>query len=196
MTTEALIAGHRQVWRAATRHPFLDRVREGTLAESPFRRWLEQDHHFVSDLLSFQARLLAAAPRPDQAVLAGGLVALEAELGWMEGHAARLGLRLDVQPHPTARAYRQHLESMLVQSYAASITTLWTLERAYLEAWRWAAPGAPAYREFVEHWTVPEFAGYVARLAAAADRAGPDEAAFLATARLESEFWEMAAAGE
>jgi thiaminase len=66
-----------------------------------------------------------------------------------------------------------------------------------MEAWTSASPGAAPYRPFVEHWTVPDFATYVAALAAAADRAlaaadeGAEEA-FLETARLEGEFWQMA----
>ena len=191
-TCAGLVAAHPEQWRAAVSHPFLDGVRDGSLPERAFRAWLVQDHLFVADLLAFQARLLAAAPRGAQAVLAGGLVALEAELGWMEAHAAGLGLELDVAPHPTTAAYRAHREAVLRDGYAAAVTALWALERAYLEAWRGAAPGAAGYRELVEHWTVPEFDTYVEGLAAAADAAGPSEAAFVATARLERDFWEMA----
>ena len=54
---------------------------------------------------------------------------------------------------------------------APALTALWVLERVYLEAWTGAVPGAPAFREFVEHWTEPAFAGYVESLAAAADAA-------------------------
>lgn len=186
-----MLAGHPAEWRAATRHAFLAGVRDGSLPEPAFRAWLVQDHHFVDDLLRFQARLLAAAPRADQAVLIGGLAALEAELGWFETHAERLGLDLGAPPHPTAVEYREWLESLAAGPYASGLTALWTLELAYLEAWRAAAPGAPAYREFVEHWTVPEFAGYVDGLRAGVERAGGDVAAFLETARLEAAFWEM-----
>ena len=46
-------------WRAATRHPFLDRVRDGSVTTAAFDTWLAQDSLFVGDLLWFQARLLA-----------------------------------------------------------------------------------------------------------------------------------------
>jgi thiaminase len=78
------------------------------------------------------------------------------------------------------------------------------LELAYLEAWRSAAPGCPEYREFVEHWTTPEFADYVSGLEQATDAAlgaAPSEekeraeAAFLKVARLERDFWEMTFSG-
>ncbi len=85
-------------WTAATRAPFLDGVRDGSLPANVLDAWLAQDALFVADLLRFQARLLARAPRPAQAVLAGGLVALVEELTWFEELAARRGLSLRVAP--------------------------------------------------------------------------------------------------
>ena len=160
------------------------------------------DYLFVADLLVFQAHLLARAPRPAQAVLASGLVALEAELGWFEAHAAQRGLALTVAREPTTARYRALLDAMTAAPYPAAITGLWAIERAYLDAWLGAAPGGTAYREFVEHWTVPAFADYVAGLERAADLAlstsSADESAAQATiafvdvARIEHEFWDMA----
>lgn len=196
-TTEGLLERHPAAWRAATRHRFLDGVRDGTLPDGAFATWLAQDYLFVEDLLRFQARLLARAPRHAQAVLAGGLVALEAELTWFEEQAGLRSLRLVADRHPTTEEYRAFMAGLDGKPFAAALTALWALERAYMEAWGSAAPGAEPYRAFVEHWTVPEFAGYVAGLAVAADRALAEsddgvEAAFLETARLEAEFWEMA----
>ena len=93
-----------RLWTAATRHPFLDAVREGTITDSAFDRWLGQDALFVGDLLTFQARLLARAPRPAQAVLAGGCVALVAELDWFEVQAARRGIDLGQPALPATLA--------------------------------------------------------------------------------------------
>ena len=188
---EGLIARHSDAWAAATRHPFLAGIREGSLPQARFRAWLAADHAFVEDLLRFQARLLACAPRPDQAVLAGGLVALEQELAWFEAGAERMGLTLGGHSHPTVAGYRDHLDRLLSRGYAAALTGLWTLERAYLEAWSAARPGAGDYAEFVDHWTAPEFAGYVDALAAATARAGADEGAFMETAGLEARFWDI-----
>ena len=188
-------------WQAATHHPFLERVRDGSLDAAAFSRWLVQDHLFVLDLLRAQARLLAQAPRADQAVLIGGLAALEAELGWFETHGARLGLTLAAERHAVTARYQRALGTLQSPPYLFGITALWTLERAYLEAWQGAAPGTPAYAEFVEHWTVPAFAAYVAGLERAVDaalsRASEEEqvqarAVFRGIAHLEAEFWAIA----
>ncbi len=201
MKAEDLISAHPKTWEKATRHPFLDAVREGTLPPGAFGSWILQDYLFVGDLLVFQSRLLARSPRPAQAVLAAGLVGAEAELGWFESQAAEKSLDLDVPRHPTTRAYKNLLAQLEDEPYPAAITTLWAVERAYLEAWTSAAPGDAAYREFVEHWTTPEFAAYVTGLERAADAAlsgasGSEEEkveyAFVEIARLEKDFWEMA----
>jgi thiaminase len=201
MKAADLLESNPVVWQEATRHPFLEAVREGSFPAGAFEAWLAQDYLFVGDALVFQALLLARAPRPAQAVLAGGLVAIEAELGWFEEQAKRLGLALDTPRHPTTAAYRDLLTGLRREPYPAAITALWAIEMAYLEAWRGATPGHSEYREFVQHWTAPEFADYVTGLEKAVDHALRDsdeqereraETAFLEVARLERDFWEMA----
>ena len=201
MKAEDHISTHPELWEPATRHPFLDAVCEGTMPTGAFDSWLVQDYLFVGDLLVFQSRLLARSPRPAQAVLAAGLVGAEAELGWFEAQAAEKGLDLDTSRHPTTEAYKDLLTRLEDEPYPAAVTALWVVERAYLEAWSSAAPGHEIYREFVEHWTTPEFAAYVTGLEEAADAAlfgasGEEEeraeSAFTEVARLERDFWEMA----
>jgi len=191
MRTDELVAQHRSVWESATKAPFLDAVRDGSLAEAAFEKWLVQDYLFVRDLLRFQAHLLAVAPRSGQRVLAGGLVALEAEMAWFEGHAARRGIGFERERHRTTEAYRRQLNSNAVD-WKSGITALWAGERAYLESWSGVAPGAAAYRDFVAHWTDPGFSAYVAELATLVDAAGADESTFLDICALERDFWEMA----
>ena len=200
MRAADLISRHPEAWQGATRHPFLDSLRDGTLPQEAFEAWLVQDYLFVGDLLVFQARLLARAPRPAQGILAGGLVAVEDELGWFEARARERGLGLADTRHPTTEAYRDLLRVLDKDPYPVAITALWAMERAYLEAWGSAAPGHQDYHPFVEHWTTPEFAGYVAGLEGAADAvleadgasAARVEAAFLEVASVERDFWEMA----
>ena len=177
-------------WERATRHPFLERVRDGSLPEDAFGRWLVQDHHFVGDLLRFQARLLARAPRPAQRVLAAGTLALVDELAWFEEQAERLGLELGAERAPATRAYAALLERLDAAPYAEAITALWVLERVYVDAWSFAAPAAPPFDAFVEHWTAPAFRAYVEEL----ERHAEPERTELVAAVLEAEiaFWETA----
>ena len=195
MPVTDLLQQHAGAWARATRHPFLAAVRDGGLPDGAFDTWLVQDARFVADLLRFQARLLARAPRPAQAVLAGGCVALVEELDWFAGQAAARGLDLGADRLPATVAYAALLERLDGAGVATALTALWTIERTYLDAWSAARPGAPGYREFVEHWTVPGFASYVAGLEAAADAAGGgDDAVFLELVAAETAFWDMAVA--
>jgi len=187
-----LLQRHAQEWRAATSHPFLDGVRDGRLPAGAFIAWLQQDYLFVNDLLAFQARLLAKAPRSAQSVLATGLVALDAELTWFEEHLTQRGLPLRVARHPTTDAYGVELNRLLTEPFEVGISALWALELAYLEAWYGTAPGAFEYREFVDHWTAPAFADYVAGLEVHVTDSPAAEAAVLRIVRLEREFWDMA----
>jgi thiaminase len=191
-----LLERHREAWSGATAHPFLSGVRDGSVPVAAFDTWLVQDARFVADLLRFQARLLARAPRPAQAVLAAGAVALVEELGWFEEQAAVRGLDLGAPALPATVAYAALLERLADADLPTALTALWTIERTYLDAWSAALPGAPVYRGFVEHWTVPGFAGYVAGLEAAADALGgaPGDAAFLELVAAETAFWDMAVA--
>ncbi len=193
MPVADLLSHHPDAWRGATRHPFLDAVRDGTIPVAAFDTWLVQDARFVADLLRFQSRLLARAPRSAQRVLAGGALALVDELDWFERLAADRGLDLSVAPLPCTTAYAALLERLDAASYADALGCLEVVERVYLEAWRSALPGAPAYAELVEHWTTPGFAAYVDGLAAVVERAGPpDEALVADVLRQEAAFWQMA----
>ncbi|MCU1692279.1 MAG: putative transcription activator [Frankiales bacterium] len=177
----------KDLYDAATRAPFLDAVRDGSLPPAVLDAWLAQDALFVADLLAFQARLVARAPRPAQAVLAGGVVALVEELAWFDDLAARRGLPLDVAPAPATARYADLLQRLDAAPYADAVAALWLLERVYLDAWTHAAPGAGPYRELVEHWTVPGFASYVAALEALVP--GADPALLHEVLVLEAAFW-------
>jgi formylaminopyrimidine deformylase / aminopyrimidine aminohydrolase len=183
-------------WAAATRSPFLDAVRDGTLPTAALDTWLAQDALFVADLLAFQARLVARAPRAAQAVLVGGVVALLDELAWFDELAARRGLDLAAAPLPATRDYAALLRRLDAAPYAGAVAALWVLERVYLDAWTSALPGAPAHAGLVAHWTTPEFAGYVTALGELADRAGSegraDEDLLRDVLRQEAAFWAMA----
>lgn len=200
MTTRELIAADAELWHSATHHPFLDGVRDGTLDPAAFSRWLVQDYRFALGLTAAEGRYLAHAPRKDLEILAQGIQAMVAELAWFESKAAERGLDLSAPLHPTARAYVDYLQAITHEPYAVQLTALWALERAYLEGWRTALPGAPAYRGYVEHWTNPTYAAWVDALERAtnrvlADGAGRAREAFRWIARYERDFWQMAWTG-
>lgn len=162
-------------WEIATQHPFLRAVGEGTA--STFGVWLAQDALFVADLVAFQARLVARAPRSAQGLLAQGVVGLVAELDWFDVQAASLAVSLDVAPMRATRDYRALLSRLDGERYPRAVIGLWVLERVYLESWRYAGTcgAAGPYTAAVAHWTDPIFARYVAGLEELANAALADE---------------------
>jgi thiaminase/transcriptional activator TenA len=204
MTADASLTRHAAAWEAATVHPFLAGVRDGSLPADSFDRWLAQDYLFAQALVRAQSRIAAAAPLADVGLLAGGVVAIVGELGWFEEMAARRGLALDAPMHPTTRAYCDFLLARSYSAYPAQITAIWALERTYLESWDGARPGAQPYREFVERWTTDAFRSYVGDLQAAVDRqletavgepAREAEGAIVWVAHYERGFSDMAMSG-
>jgi thiaminase len=205
MTAAALLTRHAAAWQAATVHPFLAGVRDGSVPEDSFDRWLAQDYLFAQALVRAQSRIAAAAaPLADVGLLAGGVVATVGELGWFEAMAARRGVALDAPIHPATRAYCDFLLALTYAAYPAQITAIWALERTYLESWEGARPGAQPYKEFVERWTTDAFRSYVGDLQAAVDRqleasdgeqARKAEEAFVWVTHYERAFWDMAMSG-
>ena len=187
-------------WSSATRHEFLAAVGAGIDGSAEaFARWMAQDVVFVRDLIAFQSRLVARAPRSAQRVLAEGVVGLLAELDWFDEQADVLGIDLDADPLPVTLDYRRLLQRLDTQPCPIAMVGLWTLERVYLEAWRYAGgAGSGPFAAAVEHWTDPGFAEYVARLEQAADASSADAPIdqVLDTVReiltLECAFWDMA----
>ena len=64
MIADTLVSRHEAAWRAATVHPFLAGVRDGSVPENCFDRWLAQDYLFAQALMRAQCRIVAAAPSP------------------------------------------------------------------------------------------------------------------------------------
>jgi thiaminase len=201
VNADALVTRHAAAWQAATVHPFLAGVRDGSLPGDSFDRWLAQDYLYAQALVRAQSRITATAPFADIGLLAGGVVATFDELAWFEDMAARRGVALDRPVHPANRAYCDFLLALTYSGYPAQITAIWALERTYLESWEGARPGAEPYREFVERWTTDAFRSYVGDLQTAVDRqlaaSGGEEAresadAFLWVTHYERGFWDMA----
>ena len=170
-TVRQLAHADPQRWQAATRQPFLDGVRVGTLPVEAFDRWLEQDRLFVETLTRAWGGILRGAPTEDLALLADGISAFVAEVAWFDHLGAERGLVVRAEPLPVTQRYNRHLLEVAAEPYPVALAAMWAVEVAYLEAWRAARPGHGPFRKFVEHWTDAAFAAFVDRLEQAADRA-------------------------
>ncbi len=203
---EVLLERHADEWASAsTDTAFIAGARDGSLAVEAFERWLVQDRLFVTGLVAAQRRVAEHATGETQQTLLDGADGLDEELAWFVEKGVERGLNLDVAPVPTCTEFVAYLDSLVAEPLPVALTAIWTLERAYLDAWSAARPGAEAYREFVEHWANDEFRAYVDRLGEAATEVlrtaseAEREAAVAAFHRVvdfERRFWEMSEQGD
>lgn len=202
----ALLDANADLWPRIVTHPFVAACGDGTLPPATFDRWLVEDHAFVVGFRRFLADLLAIAPDEDaRDLLAGGLAALTPELELFRGQARERGLDLDAEPCPTALGYTAFVRAAPADGFTTGLTVLYGAEKAYLDAWsavREQAAAHTPYQDFIDNWSSPAFAAYVAAIAALLDRvAGPAldvsaRRAFRRVVRFELRFWDAVHAGE
>ena len=177
-----LLEGSRESWVRLSGHPFVHQAGDGTLRRASFDRWLVNDHFFVVGFRRFLTGLVTLAPDEHAAdVLAAGLVPLQGELDLFRREAATRGLDLDAEPGPIALGYTAFLRASLQDGYEVALAVLYGAEKAYFDAWSAVRAGADRdsdYWPFVDNWSSPAFAGWVASLAGLLDAvapAGPSE---------------------
>jgi thiaminase (transcriptional activator TenA) len=192
-------------------HPTVRGIATGTLDEERFRRWLVQDYLFLVDYVRLFALLAARAP---DAPTLGRLVDLahatfHDELSLHRAYAAGFGLtEQDLETATKSRTCAAYTDFLLrtaaTGDFAETIAALLPCMWGYSELGRAIAaegpPTEPRYRQWVETYADPEFAGLAAWCAALLDRVGaglpPErvaacERAFATSLDHELAFWDV-----
>ncbi|CAA7388978.1 unnamed protein product [Spirodela intermedia] len=213
---QAVIAGwmdkHREMYRRATKHPFVLSIRGGTVDLSSFKRWLEQDYVFVRGFVPFVASVLLKASREsddetDMETILGGMASLYEELSWFRTEAFKWGLPLlDIIPRRANQDYCRFLRSLEEPEadYTTTMVALWAIETVYQESFSLCLEDGsktpPELMETCQRWGNAGFRGYCDSLRRIAERrlemaqAGIQknaEAAFERVLELEVSFWDM-----
>ena len=131
-----LVLGAGSLWCEATTAEFLSAIRDRTLPQEAFERWLVQDYLFAKGATIFLAIATAKTPRPAQKVLIKGLHAMNAELNWFEANLNEWQLDPNMVPHPTCGHYVDFLISVgYSQPFEVLLAVLYGAEVSYLCAW-------------------------------------------------------------
>jgi len=181
------------LWREGTESQFLDAIRDGSLPQDAFQRWLAQDYLFAKGLTTFQAITAARAPRSAHKVLIAGLGAMDAELEWFEQLAKERSLDLNVEHHPTCQRYVDYLiASAYSQPTEVLLAILFGVEVAYLCGWS-ALDASGPYAEFVARWSNDNFLAYVHQLhdSCISHPHDSQQDQFNEVLRHERDFWQM-----
>lgn len=207
---------HASLYEAATRHPFIESIRNGTVDISSFRRWLGQDYIFVRAFVPFVASVLVKAcnetdDSSDMEVILGGLAALNDELAWFKKEASKWGITLsDTVPLAANIRYCSFLKSLMSSEveYTVAVTAFWAIEAVYQDSFAYCleedSKTPEELKETCERWGNEEFGEWCCSLEEIVNRRlqkAPDEvvkkaeAVFLRVLELEVEFWDMSRVG-
>lgn len=203
LTCQSLIQAYPQVWQDATIHPFLAACKSGSIQPQQFNTWLVQDYLFVNEFTRLVAGVLTVAPAHHFDVLLSGMAALKDELEWFRAKASERNLNLSSPAQSTCVEYWRFMNGLAASPYAVQATALWAIELAYNQGWQLPGSMPTPYAEFADRWGNSGFTEYVRQLEQQADEGlarSPDDLqlqvhardAFLAVARLEQGFWQMA----
>ena len=169
------------LWDEMLTHPLLARMRNGTIDDEAFVRWMRQDYLFVSSAIPFLAALIPRGPASHWQPLARAVGALEREIRLFEVQAKALGVGLrDAAPSSTVHAYNEFLMATAQQaSYEEAFTVLYAAHRATHESFRFVksglAPDSPV-GPFVKNWAGREFGFYLGYLGTELDRLAEEAA--------------------
>jgi len=198
------------LWDRMLNHRFLLSVRDGTVPEATFARWMRQAYLFVEAAIPFIAELIAKGPSRHWEAFTASIARLEEDLRLFEARALAVGLDLRGEPPAFANhAYIQYLMATAHRaSYAESYAVLYAAEKSYHDCWAMVMRGLdPRSRwyPFVKNWAgeaVAEHVAYLEReLDALAANSGLAERVRMLehielTVKHVIAFWEMAATGQ
>jgi len=207
--SDTLLEDGTDIWAAQKAHPFVVELAEGTLDEDAFRHWVKQDYRYLLDYARVFA--LASTKADDEQTMAQFMdvahTILDYEMDLHREFAAEWDLTPSdleaVQKAPTCVAYTNFLVRTAHEGSIAEISAaIYPCGQGYLDIAEHMAEVATEehrYTPFIEKYTSDEFHDSVAWMRDLVDRCaerypGEREAmreAFLTSARLEHEFWEM-----
>lgn len=212
--SEALLDEGQPIWEAQYRHPFVTELADGTLDDAAFRHWIEQDYRYLLDYARTFA--IASVKAREESTMAGLLdvahVILEHEMDLHRSFAEEYGIDRSTlestEKAPTCIAYTNFLvRTAHEQPLPVIAAAIYPCGKGYLDVARHMdsiATSTHRYTPFIEKYTGTEFVDAVDWMTQLVDDMAetyPGERermkrAFLTSAKLEYQFWEMCYSNE
>lgn len=198
------------IWAAQKDHSFVTELAAGTLEEEAFLHWVKQDYRYLLDYA--RTFSVAGARARDEGTMTHLMgvahTVLDYEMDLHREFAAEYGIdpaELEtVEKAPTCQAYGDFLVRTAHEGSLAEIAAaIYPCGQGYLDVAAHMAQLSEEehrYTPFIEKYTDEEFVEAVDWMREFVDHCGERypgeheamEEAFLTSARLEGEFWEMA----
>lgn len=202
----------RPVWAAATGHPMVQQIGEGTLPHETFRRYFEQNVLYLGEYARAISLITGKAPDWEAADVLSRFLRqiVGTEIPANVAFLRRLGGSPDEAQGPASMsaatyAYTRHLLCTCAQgSCAEGLAAVLPCQWSYGELARplvASPPADPVYADWVAMFGNDDYGALVAETTGLLDRlADPDDAAamqrlslvFDASTRYEVQFWDMA----
>ena len=203
---------HADLHDAALEHPVVHAIGSGTLDESTFRYYLEQDFVFLTHYVRVLARAVDAAPDLDTAEPIAVLLhsTLTVEIDALRHLYQQFGGEVDdlndVVASPTCRAYVNHLlavssERDLPLILAAILPCQWGYGDIGRRLRDRGLPGDSRYRQWIEEYACEAYHSVVGSTVHLFDRLSSTESSvrlkriddvYRLSSSYELQFWEMA----
>ncbi len=215
--TDQLIAAHRELWRRAAHHPFVEALAAGTLEEEKFRHYLIQDYLFLIDYCRVLALGSAKADTVERQGFFAKLteVTLNTEMELHRSYCERNGIsRQELEkasPAPTTLGYTRFMLATANQGDLLDIAVCLTpcfvgyAEIGTRLAGLEGRPTSGPYHEWIEMYSDPEWVGLCGEFRQLTDRLAEEagvtdpslprhqrlSAIFAEAVRWEWMFWQM-----
>lgn len=145
-------------WSAIREHPMVARLGDGTLAEEPFRYWVEQDYVYLVEYARVLASMAAAAPDVETMGQFAELLdtTVSEEMDLHRAYASEFGItEADLEatrPSPTTRAYTDFLvRTATTGSFGDALAALLACEWGFnAVARRLDADGRPDHDQYAQ----------------------------------------------
>ena len=194
-------------------HPFVTGVGDGTLPVENFKHYVTQDYAYLVQYSRALALASARAPSLEDMSWFAGLLdeTLNVEMSLHRSYCQQFGISAkELEATVAAPATMAYTGFLLKIAYKGSFGELvasllpcqwgyWAIGNHLMQ--RGLPKGAPLYAQWIEMYTSEEFTGLARHIRDMADRlgeeAGPAELtamgqAYIASVRLEHQFWDMA----
>ncbi|ORY06439.1 heme oxygenase-like protein [Basidiobolus meristosporus CBS 931.73] len=176
-----LLSKYSKQWQAATEHPFLNGVADGTITDRQFNAWLQQDYLYAIDFAKMLGNLLRVAPLGHLDVLFTSCTFMKDELTWFDrkleersmktpskGWGRKLGSfdKEEVTKQVICAEYGRFMTDRVpTLPYYLQILSIWAIEASYNTAWsKILSRVEPKYQEFPERWGNKDFKKFVTEL--------------------------------
>jgi len=185
---------HLRRWKSFAAHPFVQRLREGSVPPVAIARLLTQLYYFDELMMRFQLGILRQAPREHRVLLAQVVLNMVEEMDWLLSQ----GIDLSEPPDPSRQTYQAFFQDLQCLPYPQLTVMHWAVHQVFMDTLKTIEAPDEHLQAILERWADDGFGAILYDLAVLADEAlehldlAELDAPLNRLFDLENSSWEMA----